>query len=279
MCFDFPISDNLSERALRRVRTKLKVAGQFQNLDSCMDYTTIISYVETCRRCGKDEFEALKRLEEGNPYTLEEILPEEELKRMEQFKRKTSEKAIQITNQETDNTPVDTETVANEAQSAEAFGMDAATEATEAQTEESVENSTPEEQYKAILEFMSISHPVEEMIPILSARGDAKHLFKKPGKTNAEEDREDVISGEDCGSVQDPSEPENEDTTADSTQADTQASNGRKAKKRKKKSASRSAQKKARKKAPEPQMPDWARRKPKKPVGRPRKEKDKHACA
>ena len=37
-------------------------------------YAIIKTYTETCRRNGINEFEALKRLCEGNPYTVDEVL-------------------------------------------------------------------------------------------------------------------------------------------------------------------------------------------------------------
>ena len=38
------------------------------------NYAKIVSYLETCYRNGKNKMEAAKRLMEGNPYTLEELL-------------------------------------------------------------------------------------------------------------------------------------------------------------------------------------------------------------
>ena len=72
--FTLPTTNNLSERALRGVKTKMKVSGQFQNIESAGNYATIRSYTETCRRNGINEVEALTRLLDGNPYTVDEIL-------------------------------------------------------------------------------------------------------------------------------------------------------------------------------------------------------------
>lgn len=72
--FDLPFTNNLSERSLRGIKSKMKVSGQFQNVTNAKYYATIKSYIETCYRNGINEHEALVRLMENNPYTLEEIL-------------------------------------------------------------------------------------------------------------------------------------------------------------------------------------------------------------
>lgn len=71
--FNLPFSNNLSERSLRGVKSKMKVAGQFQNEETAGNYAAIKSYIETCYRNGINEIEALVRLCEGNPYTVDEI--------------------------------------------------------------------------------------------------------------------------------------------------------------------------------------------------------------
>lgn len=72
--FDLPFTNNLSERALRGVKSKMKSAGQFQNVNSAKYYATIRSYLETCHKNGVNGHEALVRLMDNNPYTLDEIL-------------------------------------------------------------------------------------------------------------------------------------------------------------------------------------------------------------
>lgn len=71
--FSLPTTNNLSERSLRPVKSKMKIAGQFESEDAAQHYAMIRSYIETCRRKGKNENEALRRLCEGNPYTVEEL--------------------------------------------------------------------------------------------------------------------------------------------------------------------------------------------------------------
>ena len=69
-----PFSNNLSERSLRGVKSKLKVAGQFQNVETASCYAKIRSYIETCHRNGVNVVYALELLCQGTPLTLEDIL-------------------------------------------------------------------------------------------------------------------------------------------------------------------------------------------------------------
>lgn len=71
--FELPFSNNLSERALRGAKSKMKISGQFQSEETAKHYAAVKSYIETCYRNGINETEALIRLCEGNPYTVEEI--------------------------------------------------------------------------------------------------------------------------------------------------------------------------------------------------------------
>ena len=71
--FNIPFSNNLSERSLRSVKSKMKISGQFQNEDSAKYYAIIKSYIETCYRNGINEMQALVRLCQGNPYSIDEI--------------------------------------------------------------------------------------------------------------------------------------------------------------------------------------------------------------
>lgn len=72
--FNLPFTNNLSERALRGIKSKMKISGQFQNVMNAEYYAAIRSYIETCYRNGVNGHEALVRLIQDNPYTLEEIL-------------------------------------------------------------------------------------------------------------------------------------------------------------------------------------------------------------
>ena len=72
--FTLPATNNLSERALRGVKSHMKISGQFDSVKTARYYAMIRSYIETCRRNGINEIAALGRLAEGNPYTVEEII-------------------------------------------------------------------------------------------------------------------------------------------------------------------------------------------------------------
>ena len=74
--FDIPFTNNLSERNLRGIKSKMKVSGQFQNIDRACDYANIRSYIETCRLYGKNEYDCLSKLVNNNPYTLKELIDE-----------------------------------------------------------------------------------------------------------------------------------------------------------------------------------------------------------
>jgi len=71
--FDVPFCNNLSERSLRGSKTKMKVSGQFKNIENARYYSNIKSYIETCKRNHINVHEALVRLSGNNPFTIEEI--------------------------------------------------------------------------------------------------------------------------------------------------------------------------------------------------------------
>lgn len=72
--FDVPPTNNLAERGLRGQKTKLKVSGQYQSVESAGYFADIRTYLETCLRNGVNEVTALQRLTSGNPFTLNELL-------------------------------------------------------------------------------------------------------------------------------------------------------------------------------------------------------------
>ena len=72
--FAIPPTNNLAERGLRGQKTKLKVSGQYQSVESAEYFADIRTYLETCLRNGVNEVTALQRLTSGNPYTLNELL-------------------------------------------------------------------------------------------------------------------------------------------------------------------------------------------------------------
>lgn len=72
--FEYPFTNNLSERAMRSAKSKMKISGQFQSETYARHYAAIKSYIETCYRNGINEYGALRRLCDGHPYTVDEIL-------------------------------------------------------------------------------------------------------------------------------------------------------------------------------------------------------------
>ena len=73
--FSLPTTNNLSERSLRAIKSHMKISGQYESVESADWHALIQTYTETCRRNGINEINALQRLCEGNPYTVEEIFP------------------------------------------------------------------------------------------------------------------------------------------------------------------------------------------------------------
>ena len=72
--FELPTTNNESERSLRMTKSKQKISGQFGDVRNAEDFAAVRTYIETCRRNGKDPYEALYRLMDDNPYTVEELL-------------------------------------------------------------------------------------------------------------------------------------------------------------------------------------------------------------
>jgi hypothetical protein len=72
--FSIPTTNNLSERSLRFVKCKDKMSGQFLSESYAQYFANIRTYIETCARNGVNEFQALLRLTQNNPYSLRELL-------------------------------------------------------------------------------------------------------------------------------------------------------------------------------------------------------------
>ena len=71
--FSIPVTNNLSERALRPVKCKDKISGQFLCVDYAKHFANIRTYIETCARNGVNVFQALLRLTQNKPYSLQEL--------------------------------------------------------------------------------------------------------------------------------------------------------------------------------------------------------------
>lgn len=72
--FDIPSTNNGCERSIRPVKSKMKISGTFQSITYAEYYANIRSYIETSKRNGINIIEACRRLMQGNPYTLEEMI-------------------------------------------------------------------------------------------------------------------------------------------------------------------------------------------------------------
>ena len=71
--FSLPTTNNLSERGLRGIKSRMKISGQFESVTAADNHAVIRTYIETCRRNGINEINALQRLSAGSPYTVSEI--------------------------------------------------------------------------------------------------------------------------------------------------------------------------------------------------------------
>ncbi len=56
---DIPSDNNGSERAIRNIKVKLKVSGQFKTLQGAEDYANLRSIIDTSRKRGLNEFDSL----------------------------------------------------------------------------------------------------------------------------------------------------------------------------------------------------------------------------
>lgn len=62
-----PYDNNASERALRPVKTKMKVSGQFRSEDGAKNYATLMTIAETAKKNGQNPFFALRELAHYHP--------------------------------------------------------------------------------------------------------------------------------------------------------------------------------------------------------------------
>ena len=72
--FRLPTTNNLSERSLRFTKVHEKVSGQFESVEYARYFALIRTYLETCARNSINEYTALLRLTEENPFSLPEVL-------------------------------------------------------------------------------------------------------------------------------------------------------------------------------------------------------------
>ena len=65
--FNVYFDDNMSERDLRKVKNRQKMAGGFRKTSGAEMYCSILTIVETTKRRGQSIMENLKRLFKGTP--------------------------------------------------------------------------------------------------------------------------------------------------------------------------------------------------------------------
>jgi transposase-like protein len=63
---NIPADNNASERAIRNIKVKQKVSGQFKSLEGAQNYANLRSVIDTSRKRGLNEFESLVSVMQGN---------------------------------------------------------------------------------------------------------------------------------------------------------------------------------------------------------------------
>ena len=68
--FRIEFDNNQAERDLRMIKVKTKVSGCFRSEDGIRDYLAVMSYVGTAKKHGKNAFQAILNVFEGNVFFL-----------------------------------------------------------------------------------------------------------------------------------------------------------------------------------------------------------------
>ena len=63
---NIPADNNGRERAIRNIKVKQKVPGQFKSLEGAKNYANLRSVIDTSRKRGLNEFESLVSVMQGN---------------------------------------------------------------------------------------------------------------------------------------------------------------------------------------------------------------------
>ena len=71
--YSLPYSNNLCESLLRMLKSKMKISYRFKDLSYAEYFANIMTYTETCWKFGINKYDAIRRLFEGNPYSVEEL--------------------------------------------------------------------------------------------------------------------------------------------------------------------------------------------------------------
>lgn len=72
--FSLPYSNNLCESLIRFMKNKMKISYRFQSLSYAEYCADIMSYTETCGRFGINKVEAIRRMFNDNPFSIQELL-------------------------------------------------------------------------------------------------------------------------------------------------------------------------------------------------------------
>lgn len=71
--FNLPYSNNLCESLLRMLKSKMKISYRFRDIKYAEYFASIRTYTETCSRFGLNSVNAIRKLFEGDPYTIADL--------------------------------------------------------------------------------------------------------------------------------------------------------------------------------------------------------------
>lgn len=71
-----PFTNNLAEQDVRMMKVQQKISGTFRSVEGAEIFCRVRGYISTVRKNGKSVYEALKRLAEGNPFTVQDLMAE-----------------------------------------------------------------------------------------------------------------------------------------------------------------------------------------------------------
>lgn len=71
-----PFTNNLAGRDVRMMKVQQKISGTFRSVEGAEIFCRIRGYISTVRKNGKSVYEALKKLAEGKPFTVHELMAE-----------------------------------------------------------------------------------------------------------------------------------------------------------------------------------------------------------